>query len=183
MRGKEKNAVGKEHIGGGWAGGTSYPPPGSAFPCPESFNYPIKLFKIISEGPTMCCSERPSGLAHSRSLSPKIVCRISAQVSFFIHMYDMYVGYQFRSVQWLSHVRLFATPWTAAHQASLSINNSWSLLKLMSTESLMPSNHLILCCLLLLLPSVFPSIRVFSNESALRLRWPKYWSFSFSSPV
>ena len=76
--------------------------------------------------------------------------------------------------------RLFVTPWTAAHQASLSITNSQSLLKLMSIESLMPSNHLILCRPLLLLPSIFPSIRVFSNESALCIRWPKYWSFSFS---
>ena len=73
-----------------------------------------------------------------------------------------------------------ATPWTAAHQASLSITNSWSLIKLMSIESVMPSNHLILCCPLLL-PSIFPSIRVFSNESALHIRWPKYWSFSFNS--
>ena len=101
------------------------------------------------------------------------------------------------SVQSLSHVQLFATPWTSAHQASLSITNSQSslrlmsiksmmpsssrsLLKLMSTESVMPSNHLILCHSLLLLPSVFPSIRVFSNESGLPIRWPKYWSFSFS---
>ena len=81
--------------------------------------------------------------------------------------------------QLLSHVWLFVTPWTAALQASLSII-SRSLLKLMSTESVMPSNHLILCHSLLLLPSVFPSIRVFSNESALPIRWPKYWSFSFS---
>ena len=72
------------------------------------------------------------------------------------------------------------TPWTAAHQASLSMTNFWSLLKLMSTDSVMPSNHLILCHPLLLLPSVFPSIRVFSNESVLHIRWPKYWSFSFS---
>ena len=72
------------------------------------------------------------------------------------------------------------TPWTAAHQASLSITNSQSLLKLMSIELVMPSNHLILCCPLLLLPSVFPSIRVFSNESALHIRWSKYWSFSFN---
>ena len=83
------------------------------------------------------------------------------------------------SVQF-SRVRLFATPWTTAHQASLSINNSWSLFTLMSIESVMPSNHLILCHSLLLLPSVFPSIRVFSNESVLHIRWPKYWSFSFS---
>ena len=72
------------------------------------------------------------------------------------------------------------TPWAAAHQASLSITNSWSLLKLMSIVSVMPSNHLILCRPLLLPPSIFPSIRVFSNESALRIRWPKYWSFSFN---
>ena len=83
-------------------------------------------------------------------------------------------------VRELSHVQLFATPWTAARQASLSITNSRSLLKLMSIESVMPSNHLILCRPLLLLPSIFPSIRVFSNESALRIRWPKYWSFSFN---
>ena len=87
---------------------------------------------------------------------------------------------QFSSVQLLSHVRLFETPWTAAHQASLSITNSLSLLKLMSVESVMPSNHFILCLPLLFLPSIFPSIRVFSNESALRIRWPKYWSFSFN---
>ena len=86
----------------------------------------------------------------------------------------------FSSVQSLSHVRFFATPWTAVSQASLSIINSQSLLKLMSIESVMPSNHLILCHPLLLLPSIFPSIRVFSNESALRIRGPKYWSFSVS---
>ena len=84
---------------------------------------------------------------------------------------------QFSSV---SCVQLFATPWTAARQASLSITNSWSLLKLMSIESVMPSNHLILCHPLLLLPSIFPSIRVFSYESVLSIRWPKDWSFSFS---
>ena len=84
------------------------------------------------------------------------------------------------SVQSLSHVRLFATPWTAARQAFLSITNSWSLLKLMSIESVMPSNYLILCHPLLLLPPIPPSIRVFSNESVLCIRWPKYWSFSFS---
>ena len=87
---------------------------------------------------------------------------------------------KFSSVQSLSCVRLFVTPWTAALQASLSITNSWSSPKLMSIESVMPSNHLILCCPLLLPPSIFPSIRVFSNESVLRIRWPKYWSFSFS---
>ena len=86
----------------------------------------------------------------------------------------------FSSVQSLSHVWLFATPWTAARHASLSITNSQSLLKLMSIESVMPSNHLILCRPLLLPPSLFPSIGVFSNESALQIRWPKYWSFSFN---
>ena len=84
------------------------------------------------------------------------------------------------SVQSLSHIRLFVTPWTAAHQTSLSIANSWGLPTLMSIESVMPSNHLIFCRPLLLLPSIFPSIRVFSNESALHMRWPKYWSFSFN---
>ena len=84
------------------------------------------------------------------------------------------------SVQSLSHIQLFATPQTAARQASLSIANSRSLPKLMSTELVMLSNHLIPCCPLLLLPSVFPRIRIFSNESALHIRWPKYWSFSFS---
>ena len=87
---------------------------------------------------------------------------------------------QFSSVQLLSRVCLFATPWTAAHQASLSITNPRSPLRPMSIESVMPSNHLILCHPLLLLPSIFPSIRVFSNESALRIRWPKYWNFSFN---
>ena len=83
-------------------------------------------------------------------------------------------------VQSLSHVQFFATPWTATHSASLYVTSSWSLLKLMSIELLMPSNHLILCHPLLLLPSVFQSIRVFSKESSLHFRWPKYWNFSFS---
>ena len=85
-----------------------------------------------------------------------------------------------KSMKSLSCVRLFATPWTAARQASLSITNSLSLLKHISIELVTPSNHLILCRPLLLLPSIFPSIRVFSNESVLRIRWPRYWSFSFS---
>ena len=94
-------------------------------------------------------------------------------------MYSL-ASFVFSSVQSLSCIRLFATPWTAAHQASLSITNSWSLLKFMSIKLVMPSNHLILCHLLLLLPSVFPGIKVFSNESVLCIRWPKCWSFSFS---
>ena len=87
---------------------------------------------------------------------------------------------QFSSVQSLSCVRLFVTLWTGAHQASLSIANSWSLLKLMFIEPVMPSNHLILCCPLLLLPSIFPSIRIFPSESVLPIKWPKYWSFSYN---
>ena len=87
---------------------------------------------------------------------------------------------QFSSAQSFSHVRFFAILWTAVHWASLSIINSQSLLKLMSIKFVMTSNHLRLCCPLLLLPSIFPSIRIFSNESALRIRWPKYWSFSFN---
>ena len=89
-------------------------------------------------------------------------------------------SFVFSSVQSLSHVQLFGTPWTAALQAFLSITNSRSLFKLMSIELVMPSNHLLLCDTLLLLPSIFPSISVFSNESALHVSWPKYWSFSFS---
>ena len=103
------------------------------------------------------------------------------------HKWYSFINFQFwlfvtsiSSVQLLSCVRLFATPWIAARQASLSITNSRSLLKLMSIESVMPSSHLTLCRPLLLLPSIPPSIRVFSNESTLRMRWPKYWSFSFS---
>ena len=87
---------------------------------------------------------------------------------------------QFSSVQSLSRVRLFVTPWTVACQACLSITNSWNLLRLLSTESVITSNHLILCCPLLLSPSIFPSIRVLPSESVLHIRWPKYWSFSFS---
>ena len=89
-------------------------------------------------------------------------------------------SYQFSSVQLLSHVQLFATPWTATHQASLSITSSRSLLELVSIELVMPSNHLILCHPLLFLPSIFPRIRIFSNELVLCIRWSKYWSFSFS---
>ena len=98
------------------------------------------------------------------------------QGSFFVE----HKLFQFSSVQWLSRVRLFVTPWIAARQASPSITNSQGLLKLMSIESVMPFSHPILCHPFLLLPSILPSIRVFSNESTLCTRWPKYWSFSFS---
>ena len=103
---------------------------------------------------------------HASKMQPSVACYTSlSSVQFF---------------QWLSHVRLFVTPWTAACQASLSITNTQSLLKFMSIESVIPFNRLILCCPLLLLSSIFPSIRAFSNESVLRIRWPKYWSCSFS---
>ena len=98
----------------------------------------------------------------------------------FSNTAKQFFNVHFSSVQLLSHVQLFGTPWTAACQASLSITNSRSLLKFMSIESVMPSNHLIICCPLLLPPSIFPSIRVFLNESVLHIRWPKYWSFNFS---
>ena len=98
-------------------------------------------------------------------------------MSFFL---DSPFHWSISSVQWFSHVRLFVTPWTVAYQASLSITNCQSLPKPMSIELVMPSNHLILCHSLLHLPSIFPSIRVFSNESALCIRWPMYWSFSFN---
>ena len=102
--------------------------------------------------------------------------RARAHTHTHTHTHTFYLSVQFSC----SAMSDFATPWTAAHQASLSITNSQSLLKLMSTESVMPSNHLILCRPFLLLPLIFLSIRVFSNESALCIRWPKYWSFSFS---
>ena len=102
------------------------------------------------------------------------------QPNWIMDHHSLCIKERFSSVQSLNRVQLFATPWIAAYQASLSITNSQSLLKLMSIESVMPSSHLILCHPLLLLPSIPPSIRVFSNESTLRMRWPEYWSFSFS---
>ena len=102
-------------------------------------------------------------------------------IKIFLIQYELkYIWNRFSSVQLLNRVRLFATPWTTAHQAFLSITNSQSLPKLMSIELVMPSNHLILCHPLFLRPSIFPSIRVFSKESAIRIRWPKYWSFRFN---
>ena len=114
------------------------------------------------------------GIAQSRTRLSNFIS-LSSTLQFHLRS----SGIQFSSVQLLSRVQLFVIPWTAAQQASLSITNSQSLLKLMSVELVMPSNHLILCHPLLLLPSILPSTRVFSNESALRIRWPKYWSFSF----
>ena len=120
-----------------------------------------------------------------RSIHPKLetlhhesqqdlLCRVSCI------FWALFLPYN-QSVQSLSHVQLFATSRTASRQASLSITVSWSLFKLVSVESVIPSNHLILCCRLLLLPSIFPSMRVFSNESVLHIKWPKYWSFSLAS--
>ena len=111
-----------------------------------------------------------------------IICKMFSGSILTFHLVlhiEVNATFTFSSVQSLSRVWLFETPWTAAHQASLSITNSWSLLRLISIELVMPSNHLILCRPLLL-PSTPPSIRVFSNELALRIRWPKYWSFSFN---
>ena len=110
------------------------------------------------------------------SISPKFFCNVEEECTLLSLFYER----QFSSVQSLSRVWLFATPWIAAHQASLSITNSRSSHKLTSIELVMPSSRLILCCPLFPLPPIPPSIRVFSNESTLRMRWPKYWSFSFS---
>ena len=108
--------------------------------------------------------------------------KIPKDLKKWYRVFGRYSGYSVsQSVQSLSRVWLFATPWIAAHQASLSITNSWSSLRLTSIETVMPSSHLILCRPLLLLPPISPSIRVFSNESTLHMRWPKYWSFSFTS--
>ena len=146
----------------GWLGSLAFSelpriPPHFQGPLPSCSPVPVTSFHfsalIVGQGRGHLCASSPPPTQLSSSVS---------------------------SVQSLSHVRLFATPWTAARQAPLSITNSQSLLKLMSIESVMPSNHLILCHPLLLLPSIFPSIRVFSNESVLRIRRPKYWSFSFS---
>ena len=113
-----------------------------------------------------------------RAIFPSLPSWLSFQLVFGRHFVTSFShGAQFSSVHLISRVWLFVTPWTTAIQASLSITNSWSLLKLMSIESVMPSNHLINCHPLLLLPSIFPSIRVFSSESALRIRWPNYWEF------
>ena len=123
--------------------------------------------------------EGAHGLIGTGKIHPSLfLCQFNSDL--LVDKWKPHPSWQFSSVQSLSHVRLFVTPRTAARQASLSITNSWSLLKLMSIESVMPSNHLILCCPLLFPPSIFASIRVFSNESVLHIRWPKYWSFTFS---
>ena len=120
------------------------------------------------------CRQMSSGLAFTKANTHVQVLMEGYHITF------MFCYQYISSFQLLNCVQLFATPWTTANQASMSITNSWSLLKCMSIESMMPSNHLILCHSLLLPRSVFPSIRVFSNESALHIKWPKYWNFSFS---
>ena len=121
----------------------------------------------------------PSPTESKRLFYTSVSLLLSHIQGYHFHLSKFHI-YAFSSVQSLSCVQLFVTPWTAAHQASLSITNSQSLLKLICIELVMPSNHLILCRPLLLLPSIFPSIKVFSNESDLRIRWLKYWSFSFN---
>ena len=123
-------------------------------------------------------SSNNSKLNNPEKKSPE--CLGHSFMSLCMCAFDKCYLLQFSSVQTLSHVQLFATPWATAHQASPSITNSQSLLKLVSIEPVMPSNHLILCHPLLLPPSIFPSIRVFSNESAVHIRWPKSWSFCFN---
>ena len=138
-------------------------------------------FPLGSTGLISCCprnSQESSPAPQFRSISSLVLSFLYGPTLISIH--DYWKNRQFSSVQSLSHVWLFVTPWTAACQAFLSITNSWSLLKLMSIDLVMPSNHLILCHPLLLPPSIFPSIRVFLDESVLHIRWCKYWSFSFS---
>ena len=144
----------------------------------------IQQTKIMGAGPIISWQidgEKMETVTDFTSFGPKITAD-----SDYSHKIKRYLLLERKAltnlvvVESLSHVQLFATPWTAAHQASLSFTSSWSLLKLISIESVMPSNHLILCHPLLFLPSIFPSIRVFSNDLALCIKWPKYWSFSFS---
>ena len=132
---------------------------------------------IIPMTKTMCLNHRQCFITNNIivSLTYCVLSKYLNSVPLGSH------SFQFTSVQSLSHVQLFATPWTKARQAFLSITNSRSLLKLMSIESVMPPNHLILCCPFLLPPSIFSSIRVFSNESVLHIRWPKYWSSASAS--
>ena len=147
------------------------------------FCHPLFLLPSIFPSIRVFCNESvlcirwPKYWSFSFSISPSN--EYSGLIFFRMDWLDLF-EIQFHSVQSLSHVWLFVTPWTVVHQASLSITNSWSLLKLMSIESVMPSNHLIQCLPLLLPPSIFPSIRVFSSESVLCISWPKYWSFSCS---
>ena len=141
-----------------------------------SFHDTPAELEALGTGPSiLCCLASPSEDADTKFERTSVLNHLLYQWNLLDHWYVL-----FSSIQLLSRVWLFATPWTAVHQASLSITNSQSPPKPMSIVSVMPSNHLILYRPLLLLPSIFPSIRVFSNESALRIRWPKCWSFSFN---
>ena len=147
---------------------------------------PDRLQYMGSQSRTWLSTHTYLRQSHSLYLSRLVICiwcrHIASHRKFFYlyYMVSLWVCLGlFSSVQSLSQVRLFTTPWTTAWQASLSITNSWSSPRLMSIELVMPSSYLIVCRPLLLLPSIFPNIRVFSNESALHIRWPKYWSFSF----
>ena len=162
------------------------------------FVFVINMYSVQFSHSVVSDSLRPHGLQHRRLPCPAPTPGVysnscpfswwcypttsSFVVPFSSHLqsFPEFSSVQFSSVQSLSHLRLFATPWIAARQASLSITNSRSSLRLTSIESVMPSNHLILCHPLLLLPPIPPSIKVFSNESTLRMRWPKNWSFSFN---
>ena len=145
---------------------------GGRFRKEQTYVYFLLIHVVVWQKPTQLCK----------------VIILQLKINLKIHQEDIKIKAtvnissfnQFSSVQLLSHVQLFETPWTAARQASLSITNSWTLLKLMSIKLVMPSNYLILCRPLLFLPSIFLSIRVFSNESVLHIRWSKYWSFRFS---
>ena len=143
-------------------------------------NSPWKVSQLVIaswfESQPISSGLTPLNLSQRLTSTHSCFCN-QTQACFFI---QLKWPFQFSSVQLLSRVRLFATPWTAARQASLSITNTRSLPKLMSIESMMPSNHLIICGPLFHLHSIFPNIRVFSSESALRIRWPKYWHFSFN---
>ena len=119
-------------------------------------------------------------LEHREEMLSAACCKKDFPKKCWVLKFFLFLKFSVSSVQSLSCVQLFAAPWTAACQASLSITNSWSLLKQMSIESVMPSNHLILCHPLILLPPIFPRISISSNESVFHIRWPKYWSFSFS---
>ena len=138
---------------------------------------------ICNQNPGTSEPERISHQSAKQHLLIPAVCRVLNKTGMIPYLRELTFQWHyqvFSSVQSLSHIWLFVTPWTTVHQASLSITNSWSPPKPMSIESVMPSNHLILCRPLLLLPSIFPNIKVFSDESALHIRWPKDWSFSFN---
>ena len=140
------------------------------------------FFVVCARCLCSCCFFCPKWLLGISNCLFLPICQGHLMGTLFVKFFCTFlpIGMELSSVQSHSHIRLFVTPWTAAHQVSLSLTNSRNLLRLISIESVMPSNHLILCHPLFVPPSIFPSIRVFSNESLLRIRWPKYWSFSFN---